>query len=75
MAKLSGAISFGVDVWGKCTRSSINIQQHLTLFGLGFCQPKKTWGGGEQNGRPPNLAISSQMKRGKGILWVEIFTN
>ena len=36
-----------------------------------FCQPKKTGGG------PPNLGISSQMtmKLGKGILWVEIFTN
>ena len=39
-----------------------------------FCQPKKTGG---HFGSPPNLAISSQkmMKRGKGILWVEIFTN
>ena len=42
----------------------------LTLFRLGFCQPKKTEG-------PHNLAISSQktMKLAKGILWVEIFTN
>ena len=48
----------------------------LTPFRLGFCQPKKTWGGGG-NGPLPNVAISSQMmmKLGKGILWVEIFRN
>ena len=47
----------------------------LTLFGLGFCQPKNTGGGGILP--PPNLAISSQktMKLGKGIPWVESFTN
>ena len=46
----------------------------LTLFGLAFCQPKKT---GEPFPPPPNLAISSQMtmKLGKDILWGEIFTN
>ena len=48
----------------------------LTLFGLGFCQPKKT-GGSFAPPPPPNLAISSQktMKLGKCMLWVEIFTN
>ena len=41
-----------------------------------FCQPGKTGGGG-QNDPSPNLAVSSQItvKLGKGIPWVEIFTN
>ena len=56
----------------------LNKQGTLNLFGLGFCQPKKTGEGG-QNAPPPlpNLAISNQMtmKVGKNILWVEIFTN
>ena len=45
-------------------------QESLTLFGLGFRQPKKTGGA-------PNLTISCQMmmKLGKDILWVEIVTN
>ena len=53
----------------------IRIDGDLTLFGLGFCQPKKTGGGAFPP--PRNFAISSQMtmKLGKDILWVEIFSN
>ena len=47
------------------------------LFWTGLFANLKRLGGGGHFGPPPNLAISSQktMKLGKGILWVEIFTN
>ena len=53
---------------------SCGVTELLTLFGLGFCQHKKTWGAKYP---PPNLAISSQMtmKLGKGMLCVGVFTN
>ena len=53
------------------------VMFRLTLFGLGFCQPKKTGGGGGKMPPGPNFSISSQkrMKLGKVILWLEIFTN
>ena len=49
----------------------------LTLFGLGFLPTQKNFGGGGQNGPPPNMAISSHMmmKLDKDIQWVEIFRN
>ena len=42
-----------------------------------FANLNRLRGGGGAKWPPPNLAISSQMtmKRGKDILWVEIFTN
>ena len=54
---------------------NLEFEDVLTLFGLVFCQPKKTEG---PKGPPSlNLDISSQMtmKLGKDILWAEIFTN
>ena len=59
------------------TRKFVNARLSINPnLDWAFFQPKKTGGGG-QNGTPPNLAFSSQMtmKLGKGILWVEIFTN
>ena len=42
-----------------------------------FANPKRLGGGEGKMAQPPNLAISSQMtmKLGKGILWIEIFSN
>ena len=42
-----------------------------------FANLKRLGEGGGKMAPPPNLAISSEMtmKFGKGILWVEIFTN
>ena len=44
----------------EASRISSQVKKDLefTLFGLGFCQPKKTLGGGEgAKCPPPNLAI------------------
>ena len=62
----------------KSKTKFISEQSNKPYLDWAFCQPKKTWRGGGGGGAKwpsPNLASSSQMtmKRGKDILWVEIF--